>query len=263
LWPQESVEECETAAEFLLEPWILVQLPFQPLLLHQWSVALLAEALKLKQKLGELHSVPTQLISPVTKLLEMNKLMFHTAFSFFAHYNFYVHEGCESLSNSVSSVFLHQIPEVLPVIEFILSGECDNIIKALTKIALDSVSTDYQDKNKDFLIDGGEFSFCYNPSYWKQKSLVHSMYCKEASSPKDNSKPDQFYNVNVLRDDITASEVEELQSLIVEKFIDTDMINGESKEFIFGLLGGKTLHVLIDLYRDYKETKGWLNKLQF
>jgi hypothetical protein len=35
-----------------LEPWILLQMPFHPVILHQWAATLLAEALIFQQKIS-------------------------------------------------------------------------------------------------------------------------------------------------------------------------------------------------------------------
>jgi hypothetical protein len=47
------VEECKSAEEYLFEPWVLLQLPFEPVILHQWSVALMAEALRFRKQITD------------------------------------------------------------------------------------------------------------------------------------------------------------------------------------------------------------------
>jgi hypothetical protein len=42
---------CKSAAEFLLNPWLLIQLPWNAALLNQWLMAALAEVLKVKKEL--------------------------------------------------------------------------------------------------------------------------------------------------------------------------------------------------------------------
>jgi len=117
-WPdlclQESLEDCQTAAEFLLEPWILVQLPFQPLLFYQWSVALLAEALTFQKELCEIFYVPKILTSAVSTLQEMCDLMFRAAFKFFNHFTSFMYKSARSLAEDVRSSFLELLPDVLP-----------------------------------------------------------------------------------------------------------------------------------------------------
>jgi len=246
--PQEKWEECQSAAEFLLEPWILVQLPFQPLLFHQWSVALLAEALNFKKELCEIYSIPKSLISLGTKLTEMCNLMFQTAFKFFDHFSSYMYDGDESLSDSVSSNFLVNLPNVLPIIEFVLSDECKNIVKAIKKIAWRVNSFDHGVNNNIWFESGGEnFSFCYNMNYWKQVSAIHSI-C--SSNFRTNCFP-QDYDEHLRKKEIAPSEVEGLKNLVEEKLIKTGRLKGESKEFIFSLLQGLNLYSLITSYRAY------------
>jgi len=250
------VEECQTAAEFLLEPWILVQLPFQPLLLHQWSVALLAEALKFQKELGEFQSMPKQLQRPVGKLVEMCQLMFKMAFQFFDHFSIYMYEGKTTMDGNVGLEFLKHVPDVLPVIKFVLSNECKTIVKVLTKMASSFPFTDHSGKHAQ-IESGADFSFCYNQNYWKQKSLVHILCSRDFRAPCPVKHP-QVKDFGVKSDlsDVTASELEGLKKLIEEKFISTGKLKGRSKEFILGMLQGQFLGKLIPLYRWYLLTSG-------
>jgi hypothetical protein len=62
--------ECKTASEFLLNPWVLIQLPWDTTLLHQWLVAIEAEILQLSKEFEEFHvwSIPEPVNSEVKKL---------------------------------------------------------------------------------------------------------------------------------------------------------------------------------------------------
>jgi len=264
LCSQENLEECQTATEFLLEPWILVQLPFQPLLFHQWSVALLAEALKFEIELKELFYIPSHLKTPVGKLEKMCNLMFRAAFKFFDHFTSYFYKEEENLSSNVGSSFLDLLPEVLPVIEFVLSEDCRKIIKALTRIALSSTSVKY--KRTEAQIESGDnFPCCYNIYYWKQESVLSSICSKDVMTScflKSHPWPDP----KVVKERVeaiveTASEVEGLKNLIEEKLFNTGQIKGENKEFFFGMLDGINLKNLIYMYRNYVKISGWLNNL--
>jgi len=52
-------EDKEDNLEFVMDPWVLVQLPFQPTLLHQWSIALLAEYLQFESAVCCFHRYAT------------------------------------------------------------------------------------------------------------------------------------------------------------------------------------------------------------
>jgi len=250
---QEDVEECKSAAEFLLEPWILVQLPFQPLLFHQWSVALLAEAVNLYTELQELCYIPKSLHAPANKLFKMCNLLYQTAFKSFEHLSTYIYKGEESLSTTVSSDFFKNLPEVMPVIEFVLSDERKNIIKALTKITFETTTYDYSGQRECVVrCRDGEFH-CYSSHFWMQKSLVHCISSEEFLLPWNEK---HYENDDFKAPEISASEIEELKILIEEKFITSGLIKGASKEFIFDLIHGRTLDKLMLLYRMHKATLG-------
>jgi hypothetical protein len=73
----EDVEQCESAEEFLLEPWVLLQLPFEPTILHQWAVALMAEALRFQKKIIDFIAMayPEHLKTVVDKLIAIASLL--------------------------------------------------------------------------------------------------------------------------------------------------------------------------------------------
>jgi len=249
LCSQENLEQCQSAAEFLLEPWILVQLPFQPLLFYQWSVALIAEALKFQMELGEFRYCPKQLRPPVTTLQEMNTLMFKAGYQFFRHYDAYMNRGVESLSSNVESIFLNQLPNVLPVIEFVLSDECRKIVKALTKMALDSHSVNNLFTIRQIDTERKYFSFCFHSHYWKQNSLVHSLSSKNPTMHAEVGNDDQ--------EQATLVELQEIKNLVEEKFIKTGRLKGGSKEFFFCLLQEEAFYFpFVSLYRNYALTLG-------
>jgi len=247
------LEQCQSAAEFLLEPWILVQLPFQPILFHQWSVALLAEALKFEKELFELYYVPKKLRSPVVKLLEMCNLMYEAAFKFFEHFGQFIFRGEQSMCDNVVSEYLKHMPDVLPVIKFVLSDECRSIVKVLTKMAFQAPQNSLHPRDQTILKSNAT-DFCYHFIYWKKKSIVHSIAVPKNSGEGINWKD---LNVKSYESEITATEMEGLKNLIREKFILTGRIRGETEDFIFGLLQGGILTKLISFYREYVKILGW------
>ena len=56
--PYKDEDLCKSAKDFLLEPCILIQLPWTPILLHQWLVAALAEVLLFEKSSVELRHWP-------------------------------------------------------------------------------------------------------------------------------------------------------------------------------------------------------------
>jgi len=55
-----SEKDDEAILDFLTDPWVLVQLPFQPTLLHQWSLALLTEYLRFEKEVSGFHNYATK-----------------------------------------------------------------------------------------------------------------------------------------------------------------------------------------------------------
>ncbi|CAB3361492.1 Hypothetical predicted protein [Cloeon dipterum] len=58
LFPDGVPPQCENASEFMIDPWVLMQLQFEPVLFHQWLVAFFAEISKVSMELLELHFFP-------------------------------------------------------------------------------------------------------------------------------------------------------------------------------------------------------------
>jgi len=256
LCPQENLEQCKSAAEFLLEPWILVQLPFQPVLLHQWSVALLAESLKFEKELQEMTFIPKYLHASVNKLTTMCNLMFQTALKFFVHYSYFIFDSDESFTNNIRMIFFDYMPEVMPVLEFVLSSKCGEILRVFAKATLESRKFDF--KNTLEVKNGHYYSFCYNQNFWRKKSLVHSM-CYRRVGILDSTDYLNIEDFEVRGDKsvVTASELEGCKRLIEEKFVKSGLVKGESKQFLFGLLDeAETRNKLIPLYRVYKLAVG-------
>jgi len=226
---QEDVEECESAAEFLLEPWVLVQLPFQPVLLHQWSVPLMAKSLKLKEQLGYIGK----------KFLLMANLMFTTAKKYFGLFIDNVYKGAIFYS-------LEAFPETLAVLEFALSKECRNAVKAFKRMAWNrSNKTDF---DPILLTPQEGFLSCYYPQYWTVK--WHVVLMSADAVAERLLKP---INLDGYKEqiglDVTEAEVQGLKNLVEEKLIKSGMLKGVSKQVLFNYLLGEGRRCAIEMYR--------------
>jgi len=248
---KKDAEVCESAAEFLLEPWVLLQLPFQPLLLHQWSVALLAESLRFQAELFPFYSIPNRLQRPVNKLFEMCKVMYKKAMHCFNHFAIYMYEGVDCYGDTVSASFLDSLPETLAALEFVLSKECGNVVKALKRMAWNnSTKKDNKEIVKSASFDIEEIYFCYNMEYWKERSAI-SCWCPRNPSRNESVEILDKYS----KESATAAEMAGLQKLVEEKLIDTGRLKGESKEVIFRALWRCPVPC-IALYRAYVAASG-------
>ncbi|CAB3360697.1 Hypothetical predicted protein [Cloeon dipterum] len=59
LFPGGNPPQCQRVEEYINDPWVLMQLQFQPALFHQWLVAFMVEIYKMSMELSELHHLPS------------------------------------------------------------------------------------------------------------------------------------------------------------------------------------------------------------
>lgn len=118
----------------MLEPWVLIQLPFRPAVLHQWAVALLAEALKFQLKISDLLIIDSPVVYHplIEKLGEMNIVM-HSSAELSIQY--FTRCCAEILTPTEMKRKFKLFTELLPVLKFALSTECDDIIKSLKRMS--------------------------------------------------------------------------------------------------------------------------------
>jgi len=139
----EDVEQCESAAEFLLEPWVLLQLPFEPTILHQWTVALMAEALRFQKKITDFTTMayPEHLKTVVDKLIAIASLLLNGANKFLSFIAKLVNVKKDSINrmHATASLYWNDFQEILPqvvvALKFVLSEECGAVISALKRMA--------------------------------------------------------------------------------------------------------------------------------
>lgn len=134
---QGDVHLCESSAEFLLEPWLLMQVAWHPAVYYQWLVAALAEVLKAKQQLAEFNwwPVPRDLFSVVGKLLSQVETLHRRLFQGFRLINWLSNEyededsgsGFETNCHSVLRIINLVILPSLPAIAFLVGDNFNNI----------------------------------------------------------------------------------------------------------------------------------------
>lgn len=230
----------------MLEPWVLVQLPFQPALMHQWTVALLAEALKLQIALADFTIITHEprLRYALQLLFKMSSQLLAYANLALSHYFMHCVLGPNSLLDLLKkshSPFLKMMPNLLPVLDFVLNGECTNVIKALKRLtwSKDKWSSDWVGKYKvsedsGISTDFGALATMYNLWYWKQTQSFTWLY-----ETKDHKIDDVALKLKMTFND--APTIEEILSprnlgllttLVDEKIIKTGRLKGESRKAI-------------------------------
>jgi len=222
---------------------VLIQLPFQPLLLHQWCIALLAEALKFHKEICDFYMlpIPKHLRRLVPHLFAMCTQMFTSHNICFGHLEMFIYHGQENVQNNVDWKFLKSMPETLAVLEFVLSDECRNVVKALKRMAWNKTTKlDFRERIGGAYppVNFNRFDICYNMNYWKQKSPIRCMSAKYIWV--EDLEP---FRVQHPRRALTPSEWNVFYALIDEKAIKTGRIKDENRQVIFDAFG--PVHVIL------------------
>jgi len=133
---------CKSAAEFLLEPWLLMQVPWNPAVYYQWLIAALAEVLRAKQQLVEFHTwlVGENLFSAVAKLLTQVETLHRRIILGFDLINWLsnshvVSSGFDINCQAVECILNMVVLPSLPVIEFLLDDKFNIMVRALKRMA--------------------------------------------------------------------------------------------------------------------------------
>jgi hypothetical protein len=140
---KDGLELCKTPAEFLLDPWVLMQLQWNPVLLLQWTAGVLVEFYTFRLELVELYRwfLPRNLtMTTVKKLFKMLKLFHLDAFRMMCNLNVHFfsasmkHYGCK-FTNHFLNLVNHSL---VPMLEFVTSGKARDVVRALKRMSFGS-----------------------------------------------------------------------------------------------------------------------------
>jgi hypothetical protein len=134
---------CETSAEFLLEPWLVMQLPWHPALYYQWLAAALPEVFKAKKQLSEFYywPVPKQTFLAVAKLLSMVETLHRRIILGFRLINWLPNSKDSyssgfDLNSNIALLILNLIVlPSLPTIEFFVGDKFNTVVRAVKRMA--------------------------------------------------------------------------------------------------------------------------------
>jgi hypothetical protein len=140
---KEDLHLCQSAAEFLLEPWLLMQLPWHPAVYYQWLTAALAEVLKARKQLAEFYwwPVPKRLTSAVNKMLLLLESLHHRLncgfrlINWLANFNKDSDSGHEINCQTVECILNLVILPSLPTIEFLVGDQFSILARVLKRMA--------------------------------------------------------------------------------------------------------------------------------
>lgn len=251
---QDRRENCTTAEEFLLEPWVLLQLPFQPALLHQWAVALLAETLRFQQDMVTIFNIgfKQELSVEVHLLHEMIKKMLNGAMALLSIFCDFA-DGQENIRKRLGRVqekLLKTVAEVTPLVQFTLSDNCKKVISSIKRASWSS-GNQMQRKLSTLKSDAdlGLFDVWYNVNFWERPEMPKKLF----SEP--NFPPEQFKeNLQSACDEAIEQDFDEsvllLKDFVEEKIISSCVLMGASKAEILDVVE-EVPEILLPPYMDY------------
>lgn len=254
-----SIEECQTAEEFLLEPWVLMQLPFQPTLLHQWAVALLAEALKLRNQITDFFVIayPQKLARAVEKLAKISSDLMSGANSFLSYY----FKFCNNAALNIQAIillfwddFLEVFPTVYAALTFALSEECTNVVLELKQMAWSTNDNEeWVDSLSSSSCDFGLLSSAYNLFYWKSEHSPSFLFTNEMANTTEDTPSSLLQKFEQANSNAHVANpvLEALKTFVEKEIIEAGCLQGEEKEQILNVFNQNAARFMV-FFRHYK-----------
>jgi len=234
---------------------VLIQLPFQPVLMYQWAVALLAESYLFRMKICDLYIFenPKQLGGPLGKIVKMCSLMEKCAQSCMNFFNCYVLKAKLNV-NKIIALFANEffgfLPQVLPIIEFVTSDMCDKVIKALKLHNLKNRLYRNVGETERIIAQFRTFPTIYNRTFWRKPSDIDFLFHFKQGyfEAKDNFSPTAF---SAPPKDMKISKAvkKELKHFVYEKIFKPCGMTAEE-------MAGKKLEKYLWAFQMYKEASG-------
>jgi hypothetical protein len=233
-----------SAADFLLDPWILIQLPFQPVLLHQWAVALLAEAIIFQRKITPIFSYGCpEKLAKISDSLRKILLTMKSCANFTL--NMYLKmclQGQEMNINATLDTemeeFSNHLTKVLPIIEYVTSQEGNDDNWAIEEIFLEELNKDCKTHPPQVVIPNAEEepTPLYDFWFWAKKCDVTEVFTGALRRPKNcrlvfNYEATNYYDYPK----IAYPKIQErLADLLIRK--DEGRLRGVDREFIMDVI---------------------------
>ena len=245
----------------MLNPWVIVQLPFQHAILHQWMVAFNAETLKFQKEVSDLLIItyPSEMRSALKSLSKIKSTLSH--FINMCHeylFSFLLRHPVSPIHSNL--LFMNQLPDVLPMLKFILSEKSKNCIKALKRMAWNKKTC--KESKMEAPISKEEKTRIFQYS-----SIYHFLnWQKFPSGDMFNSQKDSRIEYKSWRSlEAQKFEIElvgglreyfpDMKNVVKEKIIKTGRLSGVSKEKILRGVDN-TSGYIFEVFRQYKFLKG-------
>jgi hypothetical protein len=160
---KEDLHLSESSAEFLLEPWLLIQLPWHPPVYYQWLIAALSEVLKAKEQLIEFYwwPIPKKLFFNVRILLSSIDTLHHRIICGFRLINWLTNSneesgpGYDTNLQTVECILNMIILPSLSTIEFMTGEKFDIVVRALKRMAWTSEGGSSDQEEEFFAFSAG------------------------------------------------------------------------------------------------------------
>lgn len=240
-------ENCGSVEDFLLSPWVLIQLPFRPALYHQWTLALLAETLKYQMDISDLMIIETPLtLHPTLVRLKIMSSVLYSNAQF--HLENYMKCIAYKWKIEPNNTMMSTFAELIPTLKFVLSAECKAIVKALKRLAWSDRAAKCGPMFglRDTMRMQDPLHF-YNMSFWECRFPYFNLfgYGGQASNLTWQYVFDQntsvYANINVLK------------RLVDEKIVNAGRLGGVSRDEILAAVdaGCSTLFKIYYHYEYY------------
>lgn len=238
---------------------MLIQLPFQPTLLHQWSVALLAEALKLRNQIADFFVIayPKRLECVVEKLAKISAALMSGANSFLSYYFTY----CNNATLNIQAIillfwndFLEVFPSVVAALTFALSEQCKKVVSELKQMAWSSNNNEeWVDSLSYTSSDFGLLSSAYNLFYWKSEHPPSFLFTNEMVNTTEDTPSSllqKFEQANC-NAHVSTSDLDALKNLVDKEIIGPGCLKGEDEEKIWNVFNQNATRFMV-FFRYYK-----------
>jgi hypothetical protein len=224
----------------LLNPWVIVQLPFQHAILHQWMVAFNAETLKFQKEVSDLLIItyPSEMRSALKSLSKIKSTLSH--FINMCHeylFSFLLRHPVSPIHSNL--LFMNQLPDVLPMLKFILSEKSKNCIKALKRMAWNKKTC------KESKMEA--------PISKEEKNMFNSQKDSRIEYKSWRSLEAQKFQIELVGG--LREYFPDMKNVVKEKIIKTGRLSGVSKETILRGVDN-TSGYIFEVFRQYKFLKG-------
>lgn len=221
---------------------MLLQLPFQPSLLHQWAIALLAETLKFQKETMTIFviGVPCDLWHEMKLLKKMLEKLMDSSIGLLSIFSNFSKRGQENICKRVRRVrnkLLRILTEVTPIVEFILSVKCRNLISGIKRASWGSIHHQKQQilHSLETNVDFGSYHIWYNAFFWTAEGQTPKKLSSERKYHSDQHKDllkKLRFNMLMLNFD---KSVASLLKFVDDKIVSKGLLVGASRKEILAV----------------------------